>query len=240
MTSFYEDFFGHFFESSPPTNTLAGDLIDFRGPPPPIPFNTRPVRGPPPPIHRSTRPSPVPSPDPLPVFTPSLVSLAGFTGTMDLAPMGSPTWQHLVGRFSLASSISSTATSNFSITQPGLMGRIPPIPQPFAGAGRGQVFGLNQPQQAGQANPIAQGAWFNQPLQDDLDEHAVLQALAQGQQQNDAILQNMANLLAGLNQFVQNPPAPAPINVPAPQIIQPGGQALAPTIKKIHRHTRRI
>ena len=44
----------------------------------------------------------------------------------------------------------------------------------------------------------------------------------------------MADLLAGLNQFVQHPPAPAPVNVqaPAPQIIQAGGQALAPAIKK--------
>ena len=44
----------------------------------------------------------------------------------------------------------------------------------------------------------------------------------------------MANLLDGLNRFVQNPPAPAPINVqaPAPQIIQAGGQVLAPAIKK--------
>ena len=42
----------------------------------------------------------------------------------------------------------------------------------------------------------------------------------------------MANLLAGLNQFVQNPPAPAPINVPTPQVIQQGGQILGPAIKK--------
>ena len=134
MASFYEDFFGHFSESSPPASVLVGDLIDLGGPPPAIPFGTRPVRGPPPPIHRLTRPSPVPSPDPLPVFTPSLVSPAGFTGTTDLAPMGLPTWQHWVGQFSPASSISSTATSGFSITRPGLTGRIPPIPQPFTGA----------------------------------------------------------------------------------------------------------
>ena len=42
----------------------------------------------------------------------------------------------------------------------------------------------------------------------------------------------MANLLRGLNQHVQNPPAPAPINIPAPQVIQAGGQVLPPAIKK--------
>ena len=42
----------------------------------------------------------------------------------------------------------------------------------------------------------------------------------------------MANLLRGLNQYVQNPPAPAPINVPAPLVIQAGGQVLPPAIKK--------
>ena len=44
----------------------------------------------------------------------------------------------------------------------------------------------------------------------------------------------MANLLTGFNQYIQNPPAPAPINVqaPAPQVIQAGGQVLVLAIKK--------
>ena len=223
MTSFYEDFFGHFSESPPPTNVLVGDLIDLGGPPPPIPFGTRPVRGLPPPIHRSTRPPPpVPSPDPLPVFTPSLVSPAGFTATTDLAPMGSQTWQNMVGQISPTFSTSSTATSGFSIVRPGLEGRFPPIPRPFAGADPRQNVFMNQPEEP----------WYNQPLPADLNTRAVINALAHGQQRTDAVIQDMANLLRGLNHHVQNPPAPAPINIPAPQVIQAGGQVLPPAIKK--------
>ena len=62
----------------------------------------------------------------------------------------------------------------------------------------------------------------------------VVNVMAHGQQQTDAVLENMANLLTGFNQYTQDPPAPMPINVqaPAPQVIQAGGQVLAPIIKK--------
>ena len=76
--------------------------------------------------------------------------------------------------------------------------------------------------------------WYNQPLPADLNTRAVINALAHGQQRTDVVIQDMANLLRGLNQYVQNPPALAPINVqaPAPQVIQAGGQVLPPAIKK--------
>ena len=74
--------------------------------------------------------------------------------------------------------------------------------------------------------------WYNQPLPQDLNTRAVINALAHGQQRTDVVIQDMANLLRGLNQHIQNPLALAPINVPAPQKIQAGGQVMAPAIKK--------
>ena len=112
--------------------------------------------------------------------------------------------------------------SGFSIVRPGLEGRFPPIPRPFAGADHRQNVFMNQPEEP----------WYNQPLPADLNTRAVINALAHGQQRTDAVIQDMANLLRGLNQHVQNPPAPAPINIPAPQVIQAGGQVLPPAIKK--------
>ena len=62
----------------------------------------------------------------------------------------------------------------------------------------------------------------------------VINALAHGQQRTDPVIENMANLPTRHSQYIQNPLAPAPINVqaPAPQVIQAGGQVLAPAIKK--------
>lgn len=72
----------------------------------------------------------------------TLVSPFGPLATTDLAPAGLPTWQTMISRASpvFASPARSTDTSNFSLVNEELEGRLPPIPRPFAGAGVGQVI----------------------------------------------------------------------------------------------------